>query len=89
MRLLDASMALPALKVTPLPIEFQYHRFSTLSLFYGYVNNSIPLYSQQLCEKIKTHLVDSPFCLFSRKQRENNILPDAFIYTNKLHNNSS
>jgi hypothetical protein len=89
MRLLDASMALSALKVTSLPIEFHYHCLSTLSLFHAYASNAIPLYSQQSREIIITHLVESPFCLFSAKHWENNILPDAFVSTKKLHNNSS
>jgi hypothetical protein len=88
MRLSDAPMAFLTFKAPTQPFEFQDHCFSTLSVFNAYSNNTIPLYPQQLCETIRTHLVDSPFCLFNGKRWEN-ILPDAFVFTINLHNNSS
>jgi hypothetical protein len=88
MCLFDTPMALLAFKTAIQPFEFQDHCFPTLSVFHAYSNNPIPLYPQQLCETIRTHLVESPFCLFPGKRWEN-ILPDAFIFTTKLHNNSS
>jgi hypothetical protein len=88
MRLFDTPMALLAFKTTIQPFEFQDHCFPALSVFDAYSNNPIPLYPQQLCEIIRPHLVESPFCLFTGKRWEN-ILPDAFIFTINLHNNSS
>jgi hypothetical protein len=88
MRLSDAPMAFLTFKAPTQPFDFQDHCFSTPSVFNAYSNNPIPLYLQQLCETIRTHLVDSPFCLFIGKRWEN-ILPDAFVFTINLHNNSS
>jgi hypothetical protein len=88
MRLSNTTMALLTFKAATQSFEFQDHRFPTLSVFNAHSNNAIPLYPQQLCETIRTHLVESPFCLFPGKRWEN-ILPDAFISTTKLHNNSS
>jgi len=82
MRLFDAPMAFPTFKVMAPSSQFQYDRFSAFSFFNAHSSNAIPLYSQQLCEILKTHLVESPFCLFIGKRWEN-ILPDAFIFAIK------
>jgi hypothetical protein len=87
-RPLDAPMAFPTFEVMASSLQFQDYRFSAFSLFNVYSSDTISLYFQQLCETIKTHLVDSPFCLFTGKHWEY-ILPDAFILPTKLHNNSS
>jgi hypothetical protein len=86
--LLDASMAFPTFEVMASSLQFQDYRFSAFSLFNVHSSNAISLYSQQLCETIKTHLVDSPFCLFTGKHWEY-ILPDAFILPTTLHKNPS
>src|SRR3972149_2243410 len=88
MGLFDAAMALLTFKAATHPFEIQDHCFSTLSEFHAYTKNPKPLYPQQFCETIRSHLVGSPFRLFRVKRREN-ILPDAFISTTNLHNNSS
>jgi hypothetical protein len=88
MRLFDAPMAFPTFEVMASSLQFQYYHFPTFSFFNAHSSNAIPLYSQQLCETIKTHLVESPFCLFTGKRWEY-ILPDAFIFATKLHNNPS
>jgi hypothetical protein len=83
----DAPMTLPAFESSTLSVQFQYHRIPAVSFFNAYSGNLIALYSQQVCEIIQTHLVESPFCLFTGKRWEH-ILPDAFIFATKLHNNS-
>jgi hypothetical protein len=88
MGLFDAPMAFPTFEVMASSLQLQYYRFPAFSFFNAHPSNPIPLYPKQLCETIRTHLVESPFCLFTGKRWEN-ILPDASIFTTKLHNNAS
>lgn len=88
MGLFYAPMAFPTFEVMASSLQLQYYRFPAFSFFNAHPSNPIPLYPKQLCETIRTHLVESPFCLFTGKRWEN-ILPDASIFTTKLHNNAS
>jgi hypothetical protein len=82
------AMAAPTFKATTHPFQIQDHGFTTLAHFLTDANNPKPLYLQKFCKTIRSHLVRSPFRLFSGKCWENN-LPDASIFTNTFHNNSS